>query len=606
MVAPATSIDDTIDAVRTRASGAVLSVGRQGDGPAPAEAPHHQRARSRAGHRVAALARRYPAQVPQRAPLTYGAAAIDASTARLLDSLGGRGGGLPRIEDNPQLHPYQARGLGDDHGVYHEMSRGDGAVAGTLAIIYREIRRAHYRVVVPDDATDDERAAGELVERALGLGRWDSTGGWLRGGFRGLLAHGLLATVYGFSPCELSWDTRPWQGRSVLVPTRADWRAPWSVERWIWRGDDLVAMTQRVQDRNRPRFALGQRVEIPVDRLLLFVHQYVDGNPEGTSMLRPAWLPWRAKKDTILRRQVAEDKLFGGVAILKQGGTPEMGPYPWCSDVDDEGFGEVFGLWRDDALDWLQLPYGYEVDLAHPEFQIPDRTAELRWYDHQIFITGLAALLGLDAAGAASRGLSDSMAAILYNALHSHAIDLCDTINGIEGHAWTGLVRGICQANFAVTETFRPPRVMPAGIQHQDLGAYVDAISKAYQFRMATPSIEDQLEFRRMAGLPELSRDRLEQLDALLSGRHGDASQISQRDTQAPVEPPSEGEGAGGSSRPEGSDVGSGDSGNDAADDEAFSARHDATISALLADPDPSVRLRAADVWLRAQQESRR
>lgn len=462
--------------------------------------------KSRAAYGIRAAIERFPTGFPQRKALsTYALTPKEKS-------------GLPKVEDNPRLHPYVARGLHDDHGVYHEMARGDSAVGGTLAIIVREIVRAHYRVSLPPNATPQEREAGELVAAMFGLGESKWRYGWVTGGFRRLLYHAMQSFVYGFSALELTWDTRMWRGRRVIAPSSASWRAPWSVMKWIMRGDELAALVQ------------CDRKVIPAEKLLLFTHNHLDGNPEGTSMLRPAYSAWRAKKDTILRHQVAKEALFGGVATVETMADKDGRAIASVTDEDEDEFDEMFRLWRDGAIDWLKIPFGLKVEDRHPEFEIPGIVEELKYYDHQIFLTGLAALLGLDASHAASKALSDGLGAVLYNAIDGAARELCEVINGIEGVPSSGLVRRVVDANFATDESWRYPMVEPHGIEHADISAYVDTITKAAQFRLATLSVDDELAFRELAGMEIPDRDELEALRALVSG----STQISQADTQSP------------------------------------------------------------------------
>jgi len=393
------------------------------------------------------------------------------------------------------------------------MSRADAAISGTLAIFRREITRAHYRVSIDHNATPMEIEAEDFAERLLGLGKWERTGGWFAGGFRELLNRGCDAFSYGFSPNEMVWGSKVWNGRPVTVPVKLPWRAPWSVERWLWKGDDLVSMGQLVQAEMVPGVHIRARRNIPADKLLMFVHDYRDGNPEGTSILRSAWLPWRAKKDTILRHQEAEDTLFGGFATLEEGGTPENGPFKWATEQDLDKFKAAFEDWRNGWLDWLSVPYGYDVNSKHPEFQIPSRVAELKYYDHQIFLGGLAALLGLDASHAASKALSDGLGALMYRGLDAAVKStILPTINGVVGRPWTGLLRKAIDANFDTGPDFRYPTVEVVGLDSPDVSTYVDRTTKAARYNLVTMGAKDEVDFRRINGMAHVPLDELEEL----------------------------------------------------------------------------------------------
>lgn len=104
-------------------------------------------------------------------PRTYSVFAEPAS----LEQVGWAGvprgrAGIASQERNPELRPYLARGYRDDPGVYDEMLRTDGTVAGTLAMVAREISRARWAVEAPERPTAKEREAAEMVERYLSLG----------------------------------------------------------------------------------------------------------------------------------------------------------------------------------------------------------------------------------------------------------------------------------------------------------------------------------------------------------------------------------------------------------------------------------------------------
>jgi len=321
--------------------------------------------------------------------------------------------GLPIYDPSPDMRPIEARGLYANYGVLHEMLYGDGAIAGTFALIAREITRAHYRVWSPVDATSDEKMAAELVSKYFGL---DDSQSWLDGGIRRLLFQSCFSFAYGFSLFETTWSTKRWKGRQVVVPSSVQWRAPWSVERWLWQKNRLVGCTQVLEAEHDMfgfssgfRVPAGKRVNIPANKLLLFTHAGVDGNPEGVSMYRPAFAYWKAKKATIIRHQLASERLFGGVSILEELADENGVPLAAMSEEDRDAYESLFEKLVQGEIAWLSQPVGGKIRQEYPSFNIPSPVEDLRYYDHQILLNSLAGLLGLDASSAASRALSDGL-----------------------------------------------------------------------------------------------------------------------------------------------------------------------------------------------------
>jgi len=124
----------------------------------------------------------------------------------MADALGAAGiprgkHGIATQEQNESLAPYMARGFEADPGIYDEMLRTDGTVAGTFAMVSREISRARWAIEAPERPTSKEREAAELSERYLGLCGRDP---WIYGGLPHHLRQAAKALPYGFAPFEVT------------------------------------------------------------------------------------------------------------------------------------------------------------------------------------------------------------------------------------------------------------------------------------------------------------------------------------------------------------------------------------------------------------------
>ena len=332
---------------------------------------------------------------PKAPPLNFAELEVDDRTRRNFARSGVLRDmrGLPVYDSAPEMAPIYARGLEYDLGVYHEMSRGDSVIAGTLGALRTTIGRGTYTVQAQADETPAEQDARELLCAYAGLStdlgrrapRWS---GALEGGLTRHFYQAASRQVYGFAAFEVISSQHQWRGRTVVVPSRLKWIPPWSVARWLWQGDRVVGLTQVTQvatdysgsfgESNMVGFSLGagwRYADIPATRLLVYVNQYAEGNPEGTSELRSLWLPWAAKKAGITGYEAAKEALYGGFGHIKE-----------VAKADGERFAQTVENVQtllEDAVDKLvagrvsrlTTPLGYDVEIKHPEYDIPSPTA---------------------------------------------------------------------------------------------------------------------------------------------------------------------------------------------------------------------------------------
>lgn len=481
-------------------------------------------------------------------------AAFEAPAPRPTERQVGRVGlprdrnGVPLVEPNLEhLHPYQARGLRDDPGVYEEMVRGDGTIGGLDGLLMREIREADWRVIAPRDATALEAEVAEWMARYLGL---DGTEGHIVGGFAGHIELACRALRYGFAPFELTWSSMPWRGAQHIAPSGVHYRAPQSVKGWAWDRDRLAGMVQLVpRDVAAPwqgQYLIGQDevVTIPDYRLLVYSHGWTPGNPEGVSLWRSSWPFWAAKKAVLLRYMVAADRLVGGTVLIEELDLPSGAVHPSVSDVVTEYLGEIVDAWFDGELNALIKPAGYRLVVTYPEAQLHNPAPVIDLLNHEIRQSSSGQLFGLNARP--GQGLASGLAQMLLRAIHGFAVDLARTTNGRPGIEYQSLLRRAARANFTIPEGFRWPKAWPTRIRFQDVKEWVDAITKALQFKGISWTPELEVQLREALELAELSPEQLQMrhdreedyLDAVFAGPGGDQQRAGEEGTQAPVEPP--------------------------------------------------------------------
>lgn len=464
--------------------------------------------------------------------------------------------GLPKTEQNPELKPYKARGYGDDPGIYDDMVRTDGTAAGTVALMVRSISSAPAEIRGPQNPTPAEAAAVELTRRYFGL---DGTRGWLRGGLARHVRQALRALIYGFQAFEVVWQPHMWRGRPILAPSRVYQRASRSVKGWVWDGDELVGMMQTLPKESKdsaPAWAealgltgemLGlasdpKSVVIPANRLLLYTYDpsgEADGAPEGTSILRPAYVWWKTKRDLLIRYHMAADRLFGGVTILQQLMNEE--DIPLGAEEDLDAWADIYAEWESGELGWLAAPTGWDVKQSYPGFEIESPQDFLTYCDAQMRVIFAAQLLG-GQTGAAT----EITAQMMFASMDQIASWLAEVITGQPDVPGTGLIRQLVDANIpeaTTDETFRYPKLIFKAVEHRNFKAYADTITKLMQYFGITYTVETEQYLRDLADAPLLTPEQIEarkEFEALRLQATSPSADASQAGTQAPVTPPQE------------------------------------------------------------------
>lgn len=498
-------------------------------------------------------ARRGAVDFPQRHYSTFEQAVPADATSRLsLPGLKRTRRGLTITEPTKALSPYLARGFGDDPGIFERMSRSDPILLGSLALISRETARAEWVLETPSRPSAMEAQASRLCRRYLGF---DGTPGWLRRGWAHHIGHVIrTALAQGFSAYEVVWSDVEWgELGQILVPSKLVAIPPQSVWGWVWNDQthELAGLLQVARRRGAGVNLLGRpAATIPADRLLLYTHQAdPDQQPEGLSALRPAWIWWRAKVDTLLRFQEGQEQLFGGVTSVDEIAHPKTGDrYPSITKDDYDEYDRAMDHYDAGTLRYFLNPLGLKISQQHPEYKVPSPEDILAYCDLQMSLTFNAQLIGTPSTPGAT--MSQPTAQLLFNAIDGTACGFADVFSGLYDVATSGILQRLVDANVpgaAENPAMRYPRLRPVGLQHQSLKDFIDAITKGQQFRALHYSVATEELIRRMANLPPLTEDerdlrerwshaRLE--SEILTLQIAEQDRQSETATQAPIEAP--------------------------------------------------------------------
>jgi hypothetical protein len=182
--------------------------------------------------------------------------------------------------------------------IWREMADNDPIVGAMMFAIERLILQINWNVEPFTDAeneevTEEALASAQFVEECMN----DMSESWSV-----MLQQILSFLVYGYAPCEIVYKRRnglnqkDGSKRSKYNDGKIGWRkvalrAQETV--WSWQFDD----TGSIEGVNQmdPYVSRGV-VFIPIEKMLLFRTVSARSNPEGRSILRNAYRPWKFKR----------------------------------------------------------------------------------------------------------------------------------------------------------------------------------------------------------------------------------------------------------------------------------------------------------------------
>jgi hypothetical protein len=195
------------------------------------------------------------------------------------------------------------RGSARRYQAFNEMRQNSPVIAAGLLAIELSIRRVDWRV-----EGQDERA--EFIDGARGdmSTTWDDH-----------IADALTMIPFGFAPFEIVYKRRLGPVAEGAASQFADGRIGWrklafrsqdSLDRWAFdESGGLQAMIQR---------AAPDWVEhvIPIEKLVLYRTSREKGNPEGRSLLRPAYVPYYYAKNLASIEAIGAERDLTGLPVV--------------------------------------------------------------------------------------------------------------------------------------------------------------------------------------------------------------------------------------------------------------------------------------------------
>ena len=154
---------------------------------------------------------------------------------------------------------------------------------------------------------------------------------------------------------------------------------------------------ESIEQAPRPGSRVGKPIVIPVERLLVYVHDPVVQDWTGTSMLRPAYKHW-VLKDQLMRLEAQVLERNGmGVPVYTTAN-------PEDREELDRGQTLAAGL-RAGSEAGASIPFGAKLEIAGTKGQLVSPREAIDFHNREITKAGLAHVLNLD-----GKGGSDALA----------------------------------------------------------------------------------------------------------------------------------------------------------------------------------------------------
>jgi hypothetical protein len=401
-----------------------------------------------------------------------------SDTKPLLKSLGATGtaifsGIITSEEYNPDFH------WRDGIAIYEQMIRNDAQVFAVVQMLELPIRRATWSIEpASDDARDKEIAS--FVESCLfhDMTYTTSSGRVLAQKWDDLLRHILMHLRYGFMPFEVCWKIEDgwvkWARWTPLLP-RTIWR--W----WVGEDNELVGIQQWTFKNYSYQF-----VDIPADKLLLFVHRQEGNNYDGVSVLRSAYKHW-FYKDNMYKIQA--------IGVERNAVIPPIVKLPENATGADVTAGQTISQnIRANELLGITLPFGW--DLEYPrnfEKYAAQEQPAIEHHDVMIARNVLAQFINLGSTETGAYALADSQTRTFLEALQSVCEYIEDVIN-------TDAIPRLVDYNFDGVAVY--PRLTASKVAMSDITDVAAPLAQLVSGGLIHPDPELEDFLREQFGLP--------------------------------------------------------------------------------------------------------
>lgn len=365
--------------------------------------------------------------------------------------------------------------------IFTQMAKGDPQCKSVLRAVSLPVTQTRWRLE-PGNAPDE---VVTFISQNLGLpivGSSDEPEQMPRERDRfswtGHLSEALLMTRWGHMPFEQVYRFDEASGKYFLRKLAARW--PRTIERFQTAPDGGL---QWIEQRRVAGDTRAGNIKLPIDRLVMYVHEKEGGDWTGNSLLRPAYGHWLLKRQALRSWSVRDDRNSMGVPVYRAA--------PQETSLD-AGL-KIARDHRSGATAGAAVPNGADFRLQGVEGELPDVEHQVRYHDESIRNAVLAHFLNLgQQSGTGSYALGSSFLDFFVMSLQSLGQQIAST-------ATMHIVEDLVDLNFG-TEV-QAPRVV-----FDPIGQSPNAVNTAVQMLISAGAVFPDPDLdafvRQVNGLP--------------------------------------------------------------------------------------------------------
>jgi len=256
---------------------------------------------------------------------------------------------------------------------------------------------------------------------------------------------------------------------------------------------------------------------IPIERMILYRFRLNRNNPEGESILRPAYTSYYYAKNLQTVEAITLERKGAGFPMIRM----PQGADTTESTSADTDYGRATKFVRNiriDEQDGLVLPFGWEFEFVAPPAGTTLNFGEtITRYEKRMLMAALAQFLILGQDGVGSLSLSRDQSDFFALSVNSIADIIAETFTKYA-------VPRLMKLNGQDADGLRLEHT-PAG--DTDLNQLVEVLSKTGALLTWTPEDEEWL--RQTVGLPEKTADELADLQAEQKAEQAQREQLQER-----------------------------------------------------------------------------
>lgn len=294
--------------------------------------------------------------------------------------------------------------------TYKEMSVEAPVIASILYLCNSAIRSLGWSVRAKDSESDADKVAAEFLMRNIeGMDTpWSQ-----------VIEEALSVLVYGFCFLETVYRVDEQSGE-ILWRDFAP-RSQSSLVGWKFSGDDCTHFVQYDA-------VHGRVVDIPLARGVLININKTRRNPEGQSLLRSCYIPYRYLQQLQQVEAIGIERAMNGFPVITVPETVDLRGDDEDSakiklELDEIGQGV-----RNDSIDYIAMPDGWKLQLLTPDTnRAVDVDKTIKRYNSQIASSFSANIQ--DMAAAVNASAANVQQSLLNQALQSFVNNIAETFN---------------------------------------------------------------------------------------------------------------------------------------------------------------------------------